>query len=102
MWWLPGYSRGVEYIFGLPSTTCLDLVDAIRRQDGMAVFKVRHEGAAALMASACAKLTGKAGVCLTVAGLGATNLITGLISHVRSESDSPSPVQSKLYIVLLD
>jgi thiamine pyrophosphate-dependent acetolactate synthase large subunit-like protein len=71
-------SWGVEYIFGLPGTTCLGLVDAIRRQEGMTFVKVRHEEAAALMASAYAKLTGKVGVCLTIAGPGATNLITGL------------------------
>ncbi|KAF5417188.1 MAG: hypothetical protein C5S49_03800 [Candidatus Methanogaster sp.] len=39
---------------------------------------VRHEEAAALIASAYARLTGKVGVCLAVAGPGATNLITGL------------------------
>lgn len=71
-------SWGVEYIFGLPGTTCLGLVDAIRKQEGMTFVKVRHEEAAALMASAYAKLTGKVGVCLTIAGPGATNLITGL------------------------
>ncbi|RZN40515.1 MAG: thiamine pyrophosphate-binding protein [Methanosarcinales archaeon] len=71
-------SWGVEYVFGLPGTSCLGLVDAIRRQEGMTFVKVRHEEAAALMASAYAKLTGKVGVCLTIAGPGATNLITGL------------------------
>ena len=69
---------GVEYIFGLPGTTCLGLVDAIRKQNEIRFIKVRHEEAAALMASAYAKLTGKVGVCLTIAGPGATNLITGL------------------------
>jgi pyruvate oxidase/acetolactate synthase-1/2/3 large subunit len=54
-------SWGVEYIFGLPGTSCLGLVDAIRRQEGMTFVKVRHEEAAALMASAYAKLTGKVG-----------------------------------------
>ena len=69
---------GVEYVFGLPGTTCLGLVDAIRKQKNVKFIKVRHEEAAALMASAYAKLTGKVGVCLTIAGPGATNLITGL------------------------
>ncbi|HDJ37867.1 MAG TPA: hypothetical protein ENF24_01585 [Methanosarcinales archaeon] len=58
---------GVEYIFGLPGTSCLSLVDAVRRQDGVTFVKVRHEEAAALMTSAYAKLTGKVGVCLTIA-----------------------------------
>jgi len=69
---------GVEYVFGLPGTSCLGVVDAIRKHEKIRFIKVRHEGAAALMASAYAKLTGKVGVCLTIAGPGATNLITGL------------------------
>ncbi len=69
---------GVGYIFGLPGTTCLGVVDAIRKHNKIKFIKVRHEEAAALMASAYAKLTGKVGVCLTIAGPGATNLITGL------------------------
>ncbi len=68
----------VNYVFGLPGTTCLGVVDAIRKHDTIRFIKVRHEEAAALMASAYAKLTGKVGVCLTIAGPGATNLITGL------------------------
>ena len=63
---------------GFQVRACPALVDAIRRQDGVTVFKMWREGAAALMASAYARLTGTVGVCLTVAGPGATNLITGL------------------------
>jgi pyruvate oxidase len=69
---------GVECVFGLPGTSCLGVVDAIRKHDNVQFIRVRHEEAAALMASAYAKLTGKVGVCLTIAGPGATNLITGL------------------------
>jgi len=39
---------------------------------------VRHEGAAAFAASAYAKLTGEPAACLSIAGPGATNLLTGL------------------------
>jgi pyruvate oxidase/acetolactate synthase-1/2/3 large subunit len=38
---------GVEYIFGLPGTTCLGLVDAIRKQNEIRFIKVRHEEAQA-------------------------------------------------------
>lgn len=69
---------GVEHVFGLPGTSCLGVVDAIRKHGTVRFIKVRHEEAAALAASAYAKLTGKVGVCLTIAGPGATNLITGL------------------------
>ena len=39
---------------------------------------MRHEGAAAFACSGYAKLTGKPAACLTIAGPGATNLMTGL------------------------
>src|SRR6478736_5075008 len=48
--------------------------------DTVATFpvEVRHDGAAAFAASAYAKLTGEPAACLTIAGPGATNLLTGL------------------------
>lgn len=72
------YSWGVKRIFGIPGHTCLGIVEAIRNHEEMEFIRVRHEEGAALMASAHAKLTGEPGVCLTIAGPGATNLMTGL------------------------
>lgn len=69
---------GVKYVFGIPGHTSLRMVEALRRQDKIKYIRVRHEETAALMASAYAKLTGNVGVCLTIAGPGATNLMTGL------------------------
>lgn len=45
---------------------------------GLKHILVRHEQAAAMAADGYARATGKAGVCLTTSGPGATNLITGL------------------------
>jgi pyruvate oxidase len=70
---------GVGQVYGIPGETSLAIVDAIRRRsDRIRFVLVRHEEVAAFMASAYAKLTGELGVCLTIAGPGATNLITGL------------------------
>ena len=69
---------GVEYVFGIPGTSSLGLVDAVRKSDRIRYVQVRHEQTAAFMASAYGKLTGHVAACLTVAGPGATNLATGL------------------------
>ena len=72
---------GIKHVFGLVGHSCLGLADALRRLEEQGKLKfitVRHEGAAAFAASAYAKLTGNPAACLTIAGPGATNLLTGL------------------------
>jgi pyruvate oxidase len=72
---------GVKHVFGMVGHSNLGLADAIRRRvvDGeMHYIGVRHEGAAAFAASAYGKLSGRPAACLTIAGPGATNLLTGL------------------------
>lgn len=69
---------GIRYVFGIPGTSSLGLVDAIRKNAKLRYIQVRHEQTAAFMASAYGKLTGHIAACLTVAGPGATNLATGL------------------------
>ena len=72
---------GVRHVFGMVGHSNLGLADAIRRQVELGRLEyigIRHEGAAAFAASAYAKLTGIPAACLTIAGPGATNLLTGL------------------------
>ena len=69
---------GMRHVFGMVGHSNLGLADAIRRQEGLTFIGIRHEGAAAFAASAYAKLTGRPAACLTIAGPGATNLLTGL------------------------
>jgi pyruvate oxidase len=70
---------GVQYVFGVPGTSTLGVVDAIRKSNGKVKYlQVRHEQTAAFMASAYGKLTGHVAACLGVSGPGATNLATGL------------------------
>jgi pyruvate oxidase len=69
---------GVNIVFGLPGTSSLGLVEAIRKNHDIRYFVVRHEENAAFAASAYNKFTGRIAACLTIAGPGATNLATGL------------------------
>ena len=74
-------SWGVKHVFGMVGHSNLGLADAIRRRTvagEMHYVGVRHEGAAAFAASAYGKLAGRPAACLTIAGPGATNLLTGL------------------------
>lgn len=69
---------GLKHVFGIPGTSILGVVDAIKNNPKLEFIQVRHEQTAAFMASAYGKLTGNVAACLTVAGPGATNLATGL------------------------
>ena len=72
---------GVRQVFGMVGHSNLGLADALRRQaeaGELDYVGIRHEGAAAFAASAYGKLTGRPAACLSIAGPGATNLLTGL------------------------
>ncbi|MDD1673134.1 MAG: thiamine pyrophosphate-dependent enzyme [Methanomicrobiales archaeon] len=69
---------GVRFAFGIPGSSSLGLVDALRRNKKIRYIVVRHEENAAMAASAYNKFTGDLAACLTIAGPGATNLSTGL------------------------
>ena len=69
----------VEFVFGLVGDGINSIVEALRkRQSKIRFIAVRHEEAAAFMASGYAKHTGKLGVCLATTGPGAVHLLNGL------------------------
>jgi pyruvate dehydrogenase (quinone) len=69
----------VSFVFGMVGDGINGVVDALRkRQDRIRYIGVRHEEAAAFMASAYAKYTGRLGVCLATTGPGAVHLMNGL------------------------
>jgi acetolactate synthase-1/2/3 large subunit len=70
-------NEGVEYIFGLPGEENLHILEALR-DSSIQFITTRHEQGAAFMADVYGRLTGKAGVCLSTLGPGATNLMTGV------------------------
>ena len=70
-------NEDVEYIFGVPGEENVDIMDALL-ESPIRFITTRHEQGAAFMADVYGRLTGKAGVCLSTLGPGATNLITGV------------------------
>lgn len=69
----------VDTLFGLPGDGINGLIEALRtRQERIRFIQARHEQAAAFMACAHAKWTGRLGVCLATTGPGGINLLNGL------------------------
>jgi len=70
---------GVKEVFGLPGDGINGIMESLRkRQDDIRFVHVRHEEAAAFMACAYAKYTGKLGVCVATSGPGGIHLLNGL------------------------
>ncbi|MFI1991009.1 thiamine pyrophosphate-dependent enzyme [Actinoplanes sp. NPDC020271] len=70
---------GVDTVFGLPGDGINGLMEGLRRNtDKIKFVLVHHEEAAAFMATAYAKATGRIGVCLATSGPGGVHLANGL------------------------
>jgi pyruvate dehydrogenase (quinone) len=70
---------GVDTVFGLPGDGINGIMEGLRRhQDKVRFVLVHHEEAAAFMATAYAKSTGRIGVCLATSGPGGIHLLNGL------------------------
>jgi pyruvate dehydrogenase (quinone)/pyruvate oxidase len=69
----------VDAVFGIPGDGINGIIEALRqRQDKIRFVQVRHEEAAAFMACAYAKWTGRLGVCIATSGPGGIHLLNGL------------------------
>ncbi|WP_345815159.1 thiamine pyrophosphate-dependent enzyme [Paraburkholderia sp. PREW-6R] len=69
----------VDHVFGMVGDGINPIIEALRvHQDKIRFIGVRHEEAAAFMASGWAKATGRLGVCLATTGPGAVHLMNGL------------------------
>lgn len=69
---------GVKRIYGVAGDANLPLMNELGKQAKILYISCRHETAAALMASAEAKLTGQPTVCIATSGPGAVQLLNGL------------------------
>jgi pyruvate oxidase len=77
---------GVKYVYGIPGDSNLPIIESIRKSEKIEFILTRHEETAAFMASAHGKMTGELGVCISIAGPGSTNLITGLMDAATDRS----------------
>jgi acetolactate synthase-1/2/3 large subunit len=68
---------GIEFIFGMPGAHILPVYDSLYHSSVQSVL-AKHEQGAAFMAGGCARVSGKIAACITTAGPGATNLVTGI------------------------
>ena len=70
---------GATHVFGIVGDGINSIIEALRkRQDRIEYIGVRHEEAAAFMATGFAKHSGRLGVCVGTTGPGAIHLINGL------------------------
>jgi thiamine pyrophosphate-dependent acetolactate synthase large subunit-like protein len=77
-------NEGADTMFFIMGGPMLGAQDTCRKL-GIRMIDVRHEQAAAMMANAYARVSGKAGVCSTASGPAATNLVTG-IAHAYTDA----------------
>jgi acetolactate synthase-1/2/3 large subunit len=68
---------GIEFIFGMPGAHIQPVYDSLYHSRIKTVL-AKHEQGAAFMACGCARASGKISACITTAGPGATNLVTGI------------------------
>lgn len=78
---------GVDTIFGLPGDGINGVFEALREQkDKIKFIQVRHEEAAAFMACAYGKYTGRLGCCIATSGPGAIHMLNGLYDAKMDQS----------------
>jgi acetolactate synthase-1/2/3 large subunit len=68
---------GIDTIFGMPGAHILPVYDSLYDSSIQSVL-AKHEQGAAFMACGYARASGKISACITTAGPGATNLVTGI------------------------
>lgn len=78
---------GVRRAYTVPGESFLPLLDAFDRHPQLQVVSTRHEGGAAFMADADAKLSGVPAVVMATRGVGAANLAIGL--HTARQDSTP-------------
>ena len=79
--------HGVDRVFCVPGESYLEVLDALHDTPEIALVVAKHEGAAANMAEADGKLTGRPGICMVTRGPGATHASVGV--HIAQQDSTP-------------
>ncbi len=80
--------NGVDAVFCVPGESYLPVLDALHdAREAIRLYVCRHEGAAANMADAHGKLTGRPGVCFVTRGPGAAHASVGV--HTAQQDSTP-------------
>ena len=79
--------HGVDRLFCVPGESYLEVLDALYDTPQIALVVAKHEGAAANMAEADGKLTGRPGICFVTRGPGATHASIGV--HTAYHDSTP-------------
>jgi acetolactate synthase-1/2/3 large subunit len=80
-------AHGVERVFCVPGESYLEVLDALYDEKSIELVVTKHEGAAANMAEADGKLTGRPGICMVTRGPGATHASVGV--HIAQQDSTP-------------
>ena len=84
-------AQGVDTAFGVPGESYLAVLDGLHEhRERLRFVACRQEGAAAFMADAQARLTGRPGVCFVTRGPGASNASIGV--HNAFQDSTPMVV----------
>ncbi len=80
-------TNNVSKVFCVPGESYLAALDAFHDVPEIQLVICRHEGGAAMMADAYARLTGRPGICFVTRGPGATNASCGV--HIAFQDSTP-------------
>ncbi|HJV68046.1 thiamine pyrophosphate-binding protein [Ideonella sp.] len=81
-------AQGVDTVFGVPGESYLAVLDGFHEhRERIRFIACRHEGGAAFMADAHARLTGRPGICCVTRGPGASNAAIGV--HTAFQDSVP-------------
>jgi acetolactate synthase-1/2/3 large subunit len=80
-------ANGVDTVFCVPGESYIAVLDALYDAPGVRVISCRHEAAAANMAEAYGKLSGRPGICFVTRAPGATHASIGV--HTARQDSTP-------------